>query len=121
MSTKEIKYGDKISSNVFFSMKLVEIGVNKAYIGFFYLVDILDILINSDIKISSFSKDVYPIVAKKYDKTEWTVERNIRHLISVCWCVKLKNILNYSNNLKRPTCNKFIKLIKNYISLQIMI
>ena len=116
MFTKEIKYGKNIESKIFFVKKLDELGISKKYLGYFLLVELMEILINQNSVIVSFSRDVYPQIAEKYGKTVCTIERNIRSLIDKCWDISLMEKLNvyYAEN-KKPSCRVFIYLVKNYV------
>ena len=115
MNTKEEKYYKVVSCNLFFINALDKIGLKNNYIGYYYLIEIINLLINENIKSSSFYKNIYPSVAVKFNKTSCTVERNIRVLIDNCWTEELKYNLNCRYMCKKPTCCKFINLIKNYI------
>ena len=121
MSPKELKYGKEIERGIYFSKQLDNLGVYRKYTGYYLLVEILRILINSEHKIVSFSKEIYPFVASKYGKTDCTIERNIRSLIQKCWTFEMMEKLKtyYPENIK-PTCREFISLIVNYIEEQIL-
>ena len=121
MNTKELKYGQSIEKKVYFVKKLDELGIQRKYTGYYLLIELMEILINQETKVNSFSKEVYPMIADKFGKTSCTIERNIRSLIKNSWCDDLMVKLNvYYVGLKRPTCREFIFLIKNYILKQIM-
>jgi len=121
MSSKEIKYKDIISSNIFFVKQMDYLGLQRRYLGYYLLIDIMQILINDDKRIESFSREIYPIVAKKYAKTTCTVERNIRSIIKNSWSYDMMTKLNtYKPEGVIPTCCEFIYLIKNFILNQII-
>lgn len=121
MSGKEMKYGQNIASKVYFIKMLDELGIQRKYMGYYMLVELMEILINQEIRVTSFSKQVYPAIAEKYGKTVCTIERNIRSLIEKNWCDDLMIKLNvYFVGDKKPTCREFIYLVKNYIVKQIM-
>ena len=121
MSPKEMKYKDNVAGNIFFLKQLDNLGIDRKYTGFYLLVEIMQVLINEEKRIKSFSKQVYPKIAEKYGKTNCTVERNIRNLIEHCWCKEMMIQLNtFFPEGKRPTCGEFVYLIKNYIKEQIM-
>ena len=121
MSSAEIKYGDKVANNVYFVKQLDNLGINKKYIGYYLLIEIMDLLINQERRINSFSKEVYPLIAKKYGKSDCTIERNIRSLIERYWSKELMEKLNvYYPEMHKPSCRDFIFLIKNYITIQIL-
>lgn len=121
MSPKEIRYGKNISGNIFFIKQLDELGLNRKYTGFYLLVEIMQVMINEQRIIKSFSEQLYPIIATKYGKTVCTIERNIRSIINKCWNNDMMEKLNaYYPAGEKPTCRVFIYLIKNYITDQIL-
>lgn len=66
--------------------------------------------------VKSFSKDVYPQVAKKYGKTPCTVERDIRKFIEKFWDCSFKARLEkFWQEEKQPSCKEFIFILKNYL------
>lgn len=120
MSAKELRYSNNIANNLFFVKQLDSLCLDRRYMGYYMLIDILHVMINEGKVITSFSKQLYPYVAKKYDKTECTVERNIRSLIEKNWTVELMIKLNLMlPNGKKPKCQDFIYAVKNYIVKQI--
>ena len=78
MCKKYDRFGNLIQGNKYFIKKLNELGLKQNFTGYYYIIDILDIMINKGIGEKSFSKNVYPIIAMKYNKSECTIERNIR-------------------------------------------
>ena len=115
MITKEKRYNNIISCNIFFKKALDDIGLKNNYIGYYYLVKIINLLINENVKAVSFYKNIYPQVAQIFNKSVCTVERNIRVLIDNCWNKNMKEILNCKFIKNKPSCCKFILIIKNYI------
>ena len=84
-------------------------------------IEIMQLLINKNMHVFSFSKQVYPIIAEKYGKTCCTVERNIRSLIKKSWNVNLMNTFRkYYPQGETPTCRDFIFMVKNYITNQMV-
>ena len=120
MCRKYDRFGKYIQENKYFISQLNDIGIRKNYTGYYYLVDILDILINQDLKVKSFSRQVYPIIAEKYNTSECTVERNIRNLIDKSWSDKIrKKLIKVYDSPNKPHCRQFIYVIRNYIMMQI--
>lgn len=113
--TKRLTSG-KYSNNYFISKSVEKLGITNRFIGYFYLVDILDLLINKGIKVNAFSKDVYPVVAAKYSKNACTVERDIRNVIDNLWDdVLLVKLTKFRDKKQKPSCCEFIYLLKNYV------
>ena len=120
MATKIERYDGIVSSNYYIKESMSELGITKQYTAYYFLVDILDILINESRIVRSFYKEVYPIVAKKYHKNDCSIERDIRNMIKVTWDIRLKNKLSqFWNKERRPSCCEFIYLVKNYLIMQI--
>ncbi len=121
MTAKEMKYGETIASKVFFIKVLDELGIQRKYMGYYLLIELMEVLVNQEKRVKSFSQEVYPIIAEKYGKTACTVERNIRNLIQKSWNEELMLKLNvYYVDNEKPTCREFIYLVKNYILKCIM-
>lgn len=116
MCKKYDRYGQLIQGNKYFINQLNELGIKQNFTGYYYAIDILDILINQGVRSKSFSKYIYPQVAKKYNKSECTIERNIRNLIDKNWNEELKAKLNCRfNDGEKPSCKELIFMIKDYI------
>ena len=121
MSNKEVKYSKIVTENVYFVKQLDNLGISRKYLGFYMLIEIMNLMINKRMYISSFSRQVYPIVAEKYNKTCCTVERNIRSLIERTWNYNLmEKFHSYYPEGEKPTCRDFIFMIKNYITNQMV-
>ena len=105
MNTKNEKYGGFISEKYFIKKCVKKYGVSQDYTAHYFLVDIIDLLINENKKVKSFSREVYPILAQKYNKKDCTIERNIRNVIDI----------RYKDEEKKPTCQKFIHMLANYV------
>ncbi|MBR6778945.1 MAG: hypothetical protein IKM43_02190 [Clostridia bacterium] len=120
MCEKEKIYG-QILPNYYFIIKILQdLGITKKYMGFYYLAEILNLLINEDLKIRSFSRQVYPMLASKYNKNSCTIERDIRNVISRFWDEQLKNKLKlFWDREDTPSCCEFIYILKNYLVMQI--
>ena len=105
-----------VTPNYYISKKLIELGITNNYIAYYYLVDILDALVNDMMVIRAFSHDVYPKLAEKYNKSECTIERDIRNIINIFWESRLKEKLYpFWEKDKAPTCRDFIFLLKRYL------
>lgn len=121
MNNKERKYGKILTDYIYFAKQLDNLGFSRKYLGFYMLIEIMNMLINQNVRIVSFSKQVYPSVAEKFQKTSCTVERNIRSLIKKSWNLELmKKINRYYPEGQNPTCRDFLFMIKNHITSQMV-
>ena len=66
MTAKEKRYQDKVANNLFFARQLDFLGINRRYLGFYMLVDILQLMINEEIVVSSFSKQIYQLCCEYF-------------------------------------------------------
>lgn len=122
MTAKELKYQANIDDKFYFVKKLNLLGIEKRYMGYFFLIEIMNILINEmPDRVVSFSRQVYPLVAERYHVSVCSIERDIRNVIEKSWSFDMMTKLKvyYSNNQK-PTCRDFIFMIKNYMVRQLM-
>ncbi len=116
MTNKTQKLCNLTTSNHFLNRKLKTLGIGEDYKAYYYLINIMDEMINNEMQVRSFSRQMYPLIAKKLEIREWTIERDIRHIINVLWDYKLKNKLSmFWGKVERPSCCQFIYIIKDYI------
>lgn len=110
----------KLNGGYFFNYSLKKLGMKENCIGYFYVIEILKELINKDRNVRSFSREIYPIVAERYNRSESTVERDIRTCISKQWENNLKDKLSkYWVKDRAPSCRQFIFILKRFIMEQI--
>ena len=115
MSNRHQQLKEKVKSKVFISMRLVKLGIPTNYKGYFYLIAILDGLLCGEINGKAFYKRVYPMIAEMFETTACTIERDIRHLINNTDNSVFEALLFNSNNKTKPTCQKFIFLLRDHI------
>ena len=115
-SRKTLKFDTNAVKMVYFKIALEKIGVKKKYIGYYSLLEILDILINGNTVVKSFQRDVYPRVSEKMQVNKHTIERNIRNVISKCWSRSMMEKLGvFYPDSSKPACCEFVFLVKKYI------
>ena len=116
----EQKYNQICTKNYYLRKKVNDLGITKKYTGYYFLLDILDEIINKSRSIKSFSREIYPELAMKYEKHDCSIERDIRNLISKLWDNGLKEKLNSLwITDDKPTCREFIYLVRNYVLIDI--
>ncbi len=110
------KYSNLMPNSYYLKKRMTDLGITQNYKGYYYLLDILNIIINEERVVRCFSREIYPALAEKYAIKGNTIERDIRNIINVCWDLKLKfKLKNFWTKDSRPTCCKFIFLVKNYV------
>lgn len=96
------------------NMELKYLGYNFNYYGTKYLCDAIYILFNDKEYNDNLKKDVYPIIAKKYNRTVQNVKCNIINAtdIMICECEE-KRLINYFGycDYVKPSPKKVIQVI----------
>ena len=118
-----IKYKETINVEVEVSSLLHDLGIPSHVRGYRYIRDGVMLLYESSSLVNLVTKDVYPIIAKKYDTTTTRVERAIRHAIEISWMrgdIKLMEDL-FGNSIdfdrSKPTNAEFLTTIADKFKL----
>ena len=76
-------------------MELLEkLGATSKYKGYYYVVDAVEMAQKIYERPVKVTKDIYPVIARKYKSTPSNVEHNIRTLVNLCW-------MNHKDNTGR--------------------
>jgi len=107
------------------SKTLKILGISPSKEGYYYLRDSIYLYITNPKYHFKITKELYPYLSKKYQKTESAIEKSIRTTIETGW----NNCdLDYSNELfantirydkGKPTNNEFIATVSDYIDLDL--
>ena len=92
----------------------LRLGIHRTYKGYHYLVTTLELAATDDHNLLFLSKNIFTIVARKYNTTVYCVERNIRTVIQNCWNSPCREILLEMAPYpltKIPTVSEFIDLL----------
>ena len=113
---KNIKFDADAEKLIYFKMILEGLGVKKKYIGYYCLLETLNLIINAKGIVRNFQREVYPFVSAKMQVSQCTIERNIRNLIDKCWTYSMMERLGvYYPEGRKPACRQFVFLVKRYI------
>ena len=102
---------------------LHDLGVPSNIKGYKYLIEGIELLYDNQ-NIYSFTKNIYPIIALKYNTSINNVERNIRNAIDIGWLRAnwdlMEEIFGYSIDQDRakPTNKEYIAAIVDYLKLK---
>lgn len=120
MTLKEEKYQYLIDDNRFFAKRLLDLGLSTKYYGYYFLIVMLDMMINKKVVVKSLTKQVYPEIARIFGLNMCSIERNMRNMINHTWDDRMKSKLkNIWFNNSKPSCRKFIFIVKAYLLIEI--
>lgn len=110
--------GTDIKLNQVITKSLTQLGIPTNTIGFFYLKDVILLVVYDNTNLKNISI-LYKEIAKQYNSTRERINRGILYAIESAWkksCLKEKanNLLKCSLSDK-PTNREFIRLLADYI------
>jgi len=130
ISLSDQSINDKGTSNK--TAKIVDVEVTKmiqqmgvpAHVkGYQYLRDAIVLVIKDVSLLGAVTKELYPMIAKKYNTTPSRVERAIRHAIELAWDRGNIDFMNkffgYTINVDRgkPTNSEFIAMVADKLRI----
>lgn len=101
-----------------------EMGVPAHIKGYHYLRDAILMVINEVNLLGAVTKELYPMIAQKYQTTPSRVERAIRHAIELAWdrgnVEMMTKFFGYTINLERgkPTNSEFIAMVADKLRIE---
>ncbi len=101
-----------------------QMGVPAHIKGYQYLRDAILAVIDNVSLLGAITKELYPMIAEKYETTPSRVERAIRHAIELAWDRGNVDMMNrffgYTINVERgkPTNSEFIAMIADKLRIQ---
>jgi two-component system response regulator (stage 0 sporulation protein A) len=99
-------------------------GVPAHIKGYQYLRDAIIMVINEVGLLGAVTKELYPMIARKFETTPSRVERAIRHAIELAWdrgnVEMMTRYFGYTVNLERgkPTNSEFIAMVADKMRLE---
>ena len=91
--------------------------ITSKYKGYPLIIDAINIYIDKYGECIKITKDIYPILSKKYNMPISLIERDIRTVVETCWDndkQAVEVILGYKT-AKRPSNSEFIDAIAYFI------
>lgn len=101
-----------------------QMGVPAHIKGYQYLRDAIIAVIDDVSLLGAITKELYPMIADKYETTPSRVERAIRHAIELAWDRGNVDMMNrffgYTINVERgkPTNSEFIAMVADKLRIQ---
>lgn len=103
---------------------LHELGVPSHIKGYTYIREGISLIYNNPSLASAITKELYPVIAEKFDTTASRVERAIRHAIEVSWnranWELMEEIFGYSVDIDKAkaTNSEFIVTLADKLRLE---
>lgn len=103
---------------------LHELGVPSHIKGYTFIKEGINLIYNDPSLANAITKELYPIIAKKYDTTPSRVERAIRHAIEVSWnranWELMEEIFGYSVDIDKAkaTNSEFIVTLADKLRIE---
>jgi two-component system response regulator (stage 0 sporulation protein A) len=101
-------------------------GVPAHIKGYQYLRDAILLVISEINLLGAVTKELYPMIAEKYNTTPSRVERAIRHAIELAWnrgnVELMSRYFGYTINLDKgkPTNSEFIAMVADRLRIGLM-
>jgi len=101
-----------------------EIGIPAHIKGYMYVREAISMAVDDMELLSAVTKELYPLIGKKFNTTASKVERAIRHSIEVAWSRDQSETINrlfgytISNKKGKPTNSEFIAMVADKLRLQ---
>ncbi len=103
-----------------------QMGVPAHIKGYQYLRDAILLVISEVNLLGAVTKELYPMIAEKYNTTPSRVERAIRHAIELAWdrgnVELMSRYFGYTINLEKgkPTNSEFIAMVADRLRIGLM-
>ena len=95
------------------------LGIGATYRGYRYLLLALTLCIEDEDYLLGISKLLYPYIARTYQTSVSSVERDLRTVITVCWERGNKKLLQEISPyplLNKPTTGEFLDILMNHLT-----
>ncbi|MEG0591109.1 MAG: sporulation initiation factor Spo0A C-terminal domain-containing protein [Lachnospiraceae bacterium] len=96
------------------------LGISATYRGYHYLSYALELVFRDEDILLCIGKSLYPPIAKKYNATPSSVERNLRTVITLCWEHGNRKFLNSISAYPlchKPSIGEFIDILVMYLKI----
>lgn len=106
------------------SKYLKELGVPASLLGYEYLQEAIELVIEDNSKIRELCKELYDTIAKRHDRAMGSVERGIRRAKEISMlrgnCDLINRMFGYTIDVNKgvPTNKEYIATIADYIRMK---
>ena len=94
-----------------------KLGATSKYKGYYFVAEAIRMTMEFQERPMKITKDIYPILARKYKSTPSNVEHNIRTLINLCWMSHRETLEEIAGCTMedKPTNSEFIEILAYYL------
>ena len=92
-------------------------GITSKYKGYRYIVEAVLLTLERQDTGYKITKDIYPVIARKYHTNINNIEHNIRTVVDTCWTKRrqeLERVAGYSLSHK-PSNMEFVDILVFYL------
>ena len=100
------------------------LGIGGTYRGYRYLVSAISLCMEDEDYLFGISKLLYPKIARMYDTSVSSVERDLRTVINVCWERGNRRLLEEISLYPisaRPTSGEFLDILLHHLRQSTMV
>ena len=97
-----------------------KLGASTKYKGYYFVAEAIKMTMEFQDRPMKITKDIYPLLAKKYRSKPSNVEHDIRTIVNVCLenhRERLEQIAGYPLEY-RPTNSEFVDMIAFYLEME---
>lgn len=94
------------------------LGIGGNYQGYRYLTLAISLCLEDEDYLLGVSKLLYPEIARTFQTTACSVERNLRTVVSVCWERGNRELLESISLyplINKPTTGEFLDIVTGYL------
>jgi len=94
-----------------------KLGATSKYKGYYFVAEAIKVSMELEERPIKVTKDVYPVLAKRFKSTPSNIEHNIRTLVNICWMSHrdvMEEIAGYTLEY-RPTNSEFLDILVYYL------
>lgn len=96
------------------------LGATPKYNGYHFVAEAVQVALEAPEDPIKVTKDIYPILARRFKSSPQNIEHSIRTVVKVCWGSNrdvLENVAGCPLDFK-PTNSDFIDILANYLTQQ---
>ena len=97
-----------------------KLGASTKYKGYYFVAEAIKMTMEFQDRPMKITKDIYPLLAKKYRSKPSNVEHDIRTIVNVCWENHRERLEQIAGDPLeyRPTNSEFVDMIAFYLEME---